>query len=176
SLISPEARPPIGSQTFHGLPYQIAADPARCFIGFGGEGQGNASVTVPIGRAARRVLFAHAMLESAVMEGENFGRVVAHYVFRYAGGEEVRVPIRERCEVGVAPPGQGGGPPFLALPDQKERLMPRHEGRWDAAGRRQTEAFRGGTRGYFLWAWENPHPDRVLESVTLAPAGRKLLV
>lgn len=176
SFISPEARSPIGSQSFHGLPFQIAPDPARCFIGSGGEGQGSESVTVPIGTAARRVLFAHALLESGVMEGENFGRVVAHYVFRFAGGEEARVPIRERFEVGVAPPAQGGGSPFLAVPDQKEQLVPRYEGRWDSAGRRQTEASRGGSRGYFLWAWENPHPDRVIESVTIEPAGRRFLV
>jgi hypothetical protein len=177
AFISPEARPPIGSQLFHGLPFAIAGDPARCFIGFGGEGaQSSASVTVPLGRTARRVLFAHALLESAVMEGENFGRVVAHYVFRYAEGEEVRVPIRERFEVGVVAPAQGGGGPFLAVADQKELLMPRYEGRWEAAGRRQTEASRGGSRGYALWAWENPQPDRVLASVTLEPADRKFFV
>jgi hypothetical protein len=177
TFISPEARPPIGSQLFHGLPFAIAGDPARCFIGFGGEqARGGGSVTVSLDRTARRVLFAHALLESAVMEGENFGRVVAHYVFRYAEGEEVRVPIRERFEVGAVAPAQGGGAPFLAVADQKEFLMPRDEGRWEAAGRRQTEAARGGSRGYTLWAWENPRPDRVLASVTLEPADRKMLV
>jgi hypothetical protein len=176
AFISPEARPPIGSQLFHGLPFAIAEDPARCFIGFGGEPAHRASVTVSLGRTARRVLFAHGLLESGVMEGENFGRVVAQYVFRYAEGEEVRVPIRERFEVGVVVPAQGGGAPFLAVPDQKELLMPRYEGRWEAAGRRQTEASRGGSRGYTLWAWENPQPDRVLASVTLEPADRKFFV
>jgi hypothetical protein len=170
AFVSPDARPPIGSQLFHGLPFAIAGDPTRCFIGFGGEQVHGGCVTVPLGQTARRVLFAHALLESAVMEGENFGRIVAHYVFRYAEGEEVRVPIRERFEVGAVAPAQGGGSPFLAVPDQKEMLMPRSEGRWEAAGRRQTEASRGGARGYTLWAWENPQPERVLASVTLEPA------
>jgi hypothetical protein len=116
AFISSDARPPIVSQLLHGLPFAIGGDAARCFTGFGGEvgerpgtrgtqvgagaspGRGGARVTVPLGRTARRVLFAHALLESAVMEREKLGRVVAHYVFRYADGEEVRVPIRERRE------------------------------------------------------------------------------
>src|SRR5262249_46559247 len=72
-FISPEARPPLGSQSFHGLPFAIAADPDRCFIGFAGEGDTRGRVAVPVGQTARRVLFAHALLESHVMEGENFG-------------------------------------------------------------------------------------------------------
>src|SRR5437879_5488043 len=83
SFISPEARPPIGSQTFHGLPFEIGGDASRCFVGIAGTESGSgASVTVTIGQAARRVLFAHALLESRVMEGENFGRVVSQYLFR----------------------------------------------------------------------------------------------
>jgi hypothetical protein len=177
AFISPEARPPLGEQSFHGLPFAIGGDAARCFIGLGGEeGLRGEGVRVPIGQAVRRVLFAHALLESRVMEGEHFGRVVAQYIFRYADGGEERVPIRERFEVGVSGPAQGGGAPFLARADGKETLMPRHEGPWEAAGRRQTETSRGGARGYWLWAWENPHPDRVLESVTLEPGDRKVLV
>jgi hypothetical protein len=176
-FIRPDARPPIGSQSFHGLPFEVGGDPERCFLGFaGGESVGGGGVTVPIGQAARRVLFAHALLESHVMEGENFGRVIAQYRFRFAGGGEVSVPIRERFEIGATAPAQGGGPPFLAVNDQKESLMARYEGPWDAAGRRQTEASRGGARGYTLWAWENPHPDRTIESVTIEPGDRKFLV
>ncbi|MBI4553301.1 MAG: CehA/McbA family metallohydrolase [Candidatus Latescibacteria bacterium] len=179
-FISPGADPPIGSQTFHGLPFKVGADdpdPTRCFIGFGGEaGLQDGSVTIPINATARRILFAHALLESQVMEGEKFGRVVAQYVFRFTGGEAVRVPIRERFEVGAVAPAQGGGAPFLAVPDQKESLMPRYQGEWSLMGRRQTEASRGGARGYYLWVWENPHPDRMIESIVLEPGGRKFLI
>jgi hypothetical protein len=174
-LIDRDPPAPIGEQSFHGLPFVIADDPARCFIGFDGDRHGDA-VTVPVGQPARRVLFAHAVLESAVIEGGIVGEVVAQYCFRYAGGEEVRVPVRERFEIGVAPPAQGGGRPFLALQGQAESLMPRYEGQWEAAGWRQTEASRAGTRSYSLWAWENPHPDRVIDSIVIEPAGRKFLV
>jgi hypothetical protein len=53
--------PPVGDQVFHGLPFRIG-DPANpeapCFVLIGpGE-----AVTVPIGRAAERVVLAHRRL------------------------------------------------------------------------------------------------------------------
>src|SRR5262249_36768806 len=66
--------------------------------------------------------------------------------------------------------------PFLSLPDQKNSLMPRYEGRWEAMGRRQTEAIQGGPRAYYLWPWENPRPEAPLESVTATATDRKFLV
>ncbi|MBI4530261.1 MAG: hypothetical protein HY709_01965, partial [Candidatus Latescibacteria bacterium] len=180
TFISPDAKPPIGNQTFHGLPFNVGAndpDPTRCFIGFDGDGgRQTESVTIPVGAVAERLIFAHALLESSVLEGDNFGRVIATYVVRFVDGEEVSVPIRERFEVGVVAPAQGGGPPFLAVPDQKERLMSRYQGEWSLMGRRQTEASRGGPSGYYLWAWKNPYPDRTIASVTIHPNGRKFLV
>ena len=172
-----QAQPPLGRQSFHGLPFlvgKVEPDPARCLIGFGGEGEG-AKVTVPIKAAPRHILFAHALLESRLVEGEPVGHVVARYTFRYADGEELAVPIRERFEVAVVPIGWGGFP-FLALPDRKDSLASRYEGRWEAMGRRQTEAEQGWPAAYFLWAWANPHPERVVESVTLEGAERKFLV
>jgi hypothetical protein len=181
SFIGPDAGPPLGSQEFHGLPFQVGPadpDPDCCFLGFGGteETTGSVrSVSIPLGTTARYVLFAHTLLESKVMEGENVGRVIAHYTFRFTDGEEVRVPIRERFEIHVVPTGWGQLP-FLALPDQKNSLAPRYEGRWDGMGYRQAEARQGGAKAYYLWAWENPHPDRTLESVTVEPADRKFLL
>ncbi len=176
-FLGPEAQPPIGSQTFHGLPFLIgpaAPDPARCFIGFGGAEGARASVRVPIGTTARRVIVAHALLESYVREGEHLGYVVAQYVFRFADGAEVRVPIRERFELAIVPT-PWGEPPFLALPDQKDGLWPRDVGRWEDTGARQTEIL-AGWANYYLWAWANPHPERTIESLTIEPADRKFFI
>src|ERR1043166_1335278 len=66
------AQPSIGSQTWHGLPFIVGSaepDPARCFIGFGEHA--GAGITIPVGTAARYVIFAHALLESRVREGES---------------------------------------------------------------------------------------------------------
>lgn len=170
--------PPVGEQQYHGLPFQVGAEtPAGSrFIGFGsGEGLKLDPVTVPIGRTACRLLFAHALLESKLMEGGPVGLPVAHYVFRYAGGDTVRVPIRERFEVAVVPLGWGQHP-FLAVADQKDSLQPLYEGRWGNAGNRQTEANQAWPRHFYLWAWENPHPERSIESVTIEPAGPRFVL
>jgi hypothetical protein len=177
-VFDPVGDPPVGEQQYHGLPFRVGAETpgGNRYLAFGrGEGLTVEPVTVPIGQEARRVLFAHTLLESDLMEGGRVGVAVAHYVFRYIGGEEQRVPIRERFEVAVVPLGWGQHP-FLAVPDRKDGLWPRYEGRWGNAGSRQTEATQQWPRHFCLWAWENPHPERVLESVTVEPAGPRFVV
>ena len=101
------------------------------------------------------------------------GKPVADYVFRLAEGAEIRIPIRERFEIAHL---SEGGSPFHALPDQNDQLMPRYEGSWEEMGRRQTEVSRGTARGYYLWSWENPHPDREVESLEIVPSGPHFII
>jgi hypothetical protein len=177
-FIGPHAQPPLGVQTFHGLPFvigQAASEPGRCFLGFGDGTGAHSPVSVPIKAQARHLIFAHTLLESKISEGETIGRVVAHYTFHFAHGDPVRVPIRERFEISIVPPPYGGAP-FRALPDRKEWLLARDEGEWGDAGRRQAEAFRGAARAYYLWTWQNPHPQQPLEHVVIEPGDRKFLI
>lgn len=102
-----DAKRPIGKQQFHGLPFQIGANPKRCYVGFGGKDGLRKKVVVRIGKKARHVIFAHTVVESKILEGEPVGRVVAHYVFQYHDSTEERVPIRERFEIQVSPTGWG---------------------------------------------------------------------
>jgi hypothetical protein len=177
-LFPNENAPAVGDQTFHGLPFRVGADTSagKRYLGFGsGEGVATDAVSVAVGQRARWVLLAHALLESRLMEGGPVGTTVAHVVFRYDDGQEVRVPIRERFEVAVVPIGWGQHP-FLAVPDQKDSMQARYEGRWGNAGNRQTEANQAWPRHFYLWAWKNPHPDRSLASVTIEPAGPRYVV
>ena len=168
-VLGENARAPIGSQTFRGLPFSIGSD-EKCFIAFDGTA---ASVTLSINQSAYRVILAHRLLESELMQGGVLGKPVAEYIFRLSGGDEVRVPIRERFEIATL---SGGGAPFRAVADQSDSLQPRYEGQWDSAGRRQTEASRGNSRGYFLWAWENPQPDKAIESLEIVPSGPRFII
>ena len=140
--------------------------PERCFIRFAPD---SGPVAIPIGRACHTVVVAHALTESRLMEGGPLGRPVATYTFRAAGGGAPdaadAVAIRERFE--IAAPFRDR--PFNAVEHQGEYLHPRYEGRWDEAGRRQTEASRGPAT-YFLWAWRNPDPARVVEELVIEPA------
>jgi hypothetical protein len=172
-VLGADAQAVLGRQTFHGLPFQIGAAQAggKCFIDSGGTA---APICIPIQQPAYHIVVAHRLLESRLEQGGALGEPVAEYVFRVAG-VDVRVPIRERFEIGIIPPGWGNLP-FRALPDQKNTLKPRYAGRWSASGQRLTESEQGDPCDYYLWAWRNPKADAPVESLTLIPRGPRFIV
>ncbi|MDE2830671.1 MAG: hypothetical protein OXN20_11170, partial [Gemmatimonadota bacterium] len=142
-VLGANANAPIGKQLFRGLPFLVNDDGSNCFIALD---EASGRVTIPINASARRVIIAHRLLDSDLMEGGPLGETVADYLFRMAEGEEFRIPVRERFEIAHL---SSGGAPFVAFSDQNDQLMPRYEGRWESMGRRQTEVSRGSARGYF---------------------------
>jgi hypothetical protein len=165
----PEQRPsepPVGRQDFRGLPFQVGSPDGKgsCFVA-PALSQGS-SLTVPIGRSASHVLFAHVLLGSDLWSGAQIGREVARYVFRLSGEEVLQVPIRERFEVGNMPLPWGQYP-LLCVPDRHDYLEPRLAGNWEEAGFRQTEVTRGMPSAYFLWAWHNPRQDGRVEAIEI---------
>ena len=172
-ILGEGATPAIGPQTFHGLPFQIG-EGNTCFLGFG-DGINTESIRVPLAAKPRRVIVAHRLLETQIFDGEPIGKHIANYVFRYADGETVNVPIRERFEIASLPQGWGQQP-FLAVPDHGEGLINRHQGPWGSAGNRQTETYQTYPRDYYLWIWENPRPDVEIESVEIQPIERKFII
>lgn len=166
-----------GLRTYHGLPFLIGgahdAD-ARAFVLVEPDAPG---VVVPVGRRAERVIIAHRRLPAPTDEGEpSPGDVVAEYSFELDGRPATVVPIRERFEIGVEP-GTWGEAPFLAVGAGTSEPLDRHRGAWDEAGLRQTEIpSRSGVGELFLWAWENPEPDRALASLRLESKGSRVIV
>ena len=174
----PEA-PPIDLQSFHGLPFLIgdavgSAD--KCFLAFGQARHLYSQPTIiPVGRLAFHVIFAHALLETELWRGGPLGETVANYIFHYADGSRIDAPIRERFEIGNIPLPWGQFP-FLSVPDRKDYLEDRYQGRWDYAGFRQAEVTKGVPHAYYLWVWSNPHPDRRIASIEIVPTQRKLVI
>ncbi len=175
-ILDESANPAIGAQNFHGLPFQIGGQEGigNCFLGFG-DGVNTEAACVPINATAQRVVVVHRLLESEISDGAPVGRLISHYRFRYADGTEVSVPIRERFEIAVVPPGWGQLP-FLAWSDEKDGLHPRYEGEWGKAGNRQTEALAGWPSDYYLWVWENLRPAQTIESIQIVPGKPKFIV
>ena len=170
---------PVGPQTMRGIPFIVGSPDGSggdLFVAAGGQHGG---ISIPIGSAARRVIFAHAVLESTIAEDGWWGAHVADYVFRLAGGREERVAVRERFEIGTLPGvGQipGGHSQYLAVTDQYDEPMERYEGQWGRAGWRQLETRGDPLERYWLWAWVNPDPDAVIESVEVVPQGPGLII
>lgn len=174
--------PTLGRQAFRGLPFVVgAADAAQegnCYISLA---EGEAPVTVPIHKTARHIIFAHRQMETNQTVNGPVGITVAHYAVRMEGHSPITVPIRERYEISVVGDRRGisrfgVGFPYLAVPDRGDTLMQRYEGRFDLAGRRQTETVHAQPAWYWLWAWRNPTPDRVIESIEFAPRGPRFIV
>lgn len=170
--------PKTGSQLFHGLPFEIGSgDPSSAFIGYAPDLAGE-PVRVRVGKSARVILFAHAVLNSSIDQGEPAGSIVATYTFHLSGGRSHEVPIRERFEIGAIPMGWGLLP-FSAQADGRDSMHPRYEGPWGDAGNRQTENYMGWPGHYYLWAWRNPEPEADIESIEIRPGlepGRPQLV
>ena len=162
-----------------GLPFLVGSSDVngdQCFIV---AGRADGGVTIPINSKARRVIFAHCLLESTVAEDGRWGRPVADYVFNLSGGRTERAEVRERFEIGTAPGvGQipGGDYTFRAVTDQYIEMMPRHEGPWANAGYRQMEHRVAWLIRYWLWLWVNPDPDSLVESVEIVPTGPRFIV
>lgn len=177
NLYLPTEPPRRGLQHFHGIPFQIGPTEdggAYCLIGLGRDLLLE-PLTIPLSASARHLIFAHALLETELWQGGPPGETVARYRVVYSGGEEVDIPIRERFEVGNIPLPWGQFP-FLALPDMSDTLVSRHTGPWEEAGVRRTEANEGWAQAYYLWAWENPHPERMLDALAVTPTARRFVL
>lgn len=161
--------PTIGRCSLRGIPFLIGpADDgdSDCYIGFL-EKRG--SLSIPVNRQATQVIFAHTILSTRMWnEGDPPGRIFAHYRFHYEDGEEETVPIREQFEIGHCPQPWGHWP-FLAFPDRLDGRESRSSGKWERAGYRLTEVTMGTTHAYTLWAWANPRPESMIESVSIDP-------
>ena len=161
---------PLGAQSFRGLPFALGSDAGRCLIACGGERSG---VEIPVGRRATWMIVAHRLLESRIADNGPLAVAVAEYALHYEDGEVLKVPVRDRFEISTVPSSYGGAP-FVAVPDTNDQVLPRTEGPWDMAGRRQTEADAGRAQDFVLWAWPNPHPDKGLEKIAIEAAGSGL--
>jgi hypothetical protein len=170
--------PPVGDQLFHGIPFQIGpqdGDGGPCFIGLRPGGD---PVSVPIGRAAGRIIVAHRRVRPGGPEDDPLpGTVVAEYVFHIGDGRAESVPIRERLEIAAAADeGWDTSEPFLATGSSELVLVDRYEGRWEDLGQRQCETVYAQYPDHFLWVWENPTPAQRVDSVELIPGSEVVLV
>ena len=173
TLLGDAKAPPLGEQLLRGLPFQVGDDPTCCFVALG-DGVRTEPLTIKIGQTARNVVVAHRLLDSPILQSGTVGNAVAAYIFRYASGDELRVPIRDRFEISLVPVSWGQLN-FRSLPDVSDSPPPRYLGNFGEAGNRQTEARQAWPVGYVLWNWTNPRPEEPIASIVVEPAGPRFL-
>ena len=167
------SEPALGTQCYHGLPFQIGDNQQNCFITFKPATQPISIMLDDV--IIHRLIVAHRLLDSKLMTGDQIGRQIASYLFYYQNGNSVEVPIRERFEISAVPTAWGQNN-FNAYPDQEDSLFDRHRGHWGNAGNRQTETSAGSPRDYTLWVWKNPRPKDLVSSMEIIPFDRDFLI
>ena len=168
---------PAGEHRFWGIPFHLApagAGERFAVVSRAGGRKVDGSATVPVGAKARRVLFAHVCSpcngERATIEGA--AEQVGTYRILFEDGSAVEQELRRRFEIhDVNVPW--GHHPFLCRNCREFRSVPLHDkdGPW---GRNQvgTVTENGGDlQGWWLFDWENPHPDKRIEEIALAASG-----
>ena len=108
----------------------------------------------------------------------HLGEVLATYVMCYEDGAEERVPIRGRFQ--ISPFQRNWGEEcFEAVPYQKaypmEPLNPRQPMPWGVAQTRLNNPHDYLWASY-LWAWENPHPEKVVTGFRFEPGSGVVLI
>jgi hypothetical protein len=174
---------PDGHQTFWGVPFDLGSGEGNCWLVLK---HGGDDVTLGLSQTASYLVIAHFCDESHDPEGRvqpaDFqvgvvtrpGQHLADYVLVYADGSTHAQPIRRRFEVGEAMTAWGQRA-FAARPHVEDE--PRDwRGPYPAAqwGEYQTGVGQDPASGplvYWIYALENPHPDKELEAVRLEPTG-----
>ena len=106
------------------------------------------------------------------------GEQAASYTMIYADGAEERVAIRRRHQTGAFD-RRWGENCFEAVAHRKQRpVRASHEQTYPSWGRSQTRADAADSAPWvnWLWAWENPHPEKAIVGVRFEPGAGVLVV
>jgi len=180
-----------GDRSYHGIPFRLGPAQAPNVVRLD-----QAPITVPTGdlRAAYLV-FLHAVEDRVTVyqpgfadtwvDGNELGDHVADYTLAYADGATATVPIQRRFAIQQSRILWGASA-FAAIPHHQdgvyrnateERSLGRVAGQ--PYGRSETRHVAGRDdtpEKLWLYALPNPHPDKAIRSITLAPANERAVV
>ena len=113
------------------------------------------------------------------MRGQGqLGEHAADYIMIYEDGEELRLPIRRRYQIGTFL-RRWGENCFEAVAHRKPTpRRPAHEEPTSDWGLSQFRLRAGDQLAWanWLWAWENPHPDKAIVAVRFEPVSGIVII
>lgn len=103
---------------------------------------------------------------------------IANYVIIYADGSELSLPIRERFHIGMFRQSWGENCIESVAHHKPRPIRSHHDQASEAWGNSQTKvtaADRGNWINW-LWAWENPHPDKRIKAFRFEPLNKTSII
>ncbi len=166
---------PWGDRTFYGLPFALGTGcgPGAAAVVAAAAPPLPTRVTVPLIGRARALLLAHACSVPGPQSEppDGVGQVVGAYRLHYADGTVVQLDLRRRFEIhSVTIPW--GHRPFLCRNCREFAAVPLGDA-GDSWGRVQTgitTAAGHEQQGWWLLAWEHPHPELPMAQLELVAA------
>ena len=168
---------PAGERRFHGIPFKLAPAEAKSRFIVASKTKDALvpeSVAVPVGQKTRRLLFAHVCAStdgnSPTLEG--MGERLGTYRIKFDDGSAAKQGLRRRFEIhDISIPW--GHHPFLCRNCRvfESVSLADGDGSW---GRVQTGVSAEGESdqlGWWLFDWENPHPDKIIAEIEMVAAG-----
>ena len=165
-----------GARSFWGIPFALAPEESAHVaiqVADGAKGV-PASVAVAVGATARRLLFAHACapVKGAQATVEGTGERIGTYRVVYADGSHLEQPLRRRFEIhDINVPW--GHHPFLCRNCREFRSVPLSD-RSMSYGMVQVGTYTPDghdLQGWWLYDWQNPHPEKAIQTVELVATG-----
>jgi hypothetical protein len=168
---------PVGEGTAWGIPFQIPGNPVLV------KDNSFALEIKPV--QANYLVFLHTSDfielrdEQGAYKKPFMGRgqlndEVADYVIVYADGTEDSSTIRERHHIGMCRQGWGENNILSVAHHKPKPLRAHHEqmtGGWGGSQTRVSASDRGGWINW-LWAWENPHPEKQISGFRFEPKNK----
>jgi len=96
---------------------------------------------------------------------------VADYIIIYSDGTEAKATIKERYHIGMCRQGWGENNIQSVAHHKPKSIRQHHEqmtGGWGSSQTRADASDRGGWINW-IWAWENPHPQKQIEGFRFEP-------
>ena len=181
-----------GAQTFRGMPFMLGSERGASVVALDSD-----AVEIPLGGAtATYVVILHVAedrvtnyadgLADFQVDGNEIGHHVSDYRLRFEDDTESEHRIHRRFAVQQAR-HQWGASPFAAVPAQWDKVVPSNAGQI-ALGRDNVATFGMGECRVrsardlapdgqaWLYAIRNPHPNKPIQSLQLAPAAEKSVI
>jgi len=108
----------------------------------------------------------------------HLGEHIANYVIIYTDDNELSLPIKQRFQIGMFQQSWGENSIECVAHHKPMPMHAHHEQAAEAWGWTQTRATPADRGNWinWLWAWENPHPNKIIKAIRFEPMNKTSII